>query len=295
MRKLFILWVCVFSYSCSDRQKSYEIITGGDDRLLIIDEASSNGEDVKVVWSWKVADAAGQLPEAYQRYMVPIDDNKSVDKNTKLLVTSSGGGVVLLDRKTKQCLFYAHVPMAHSADLLPDGRIAVALSTHAAGNSIEIYDVNQPEQVLYRDSLYSGHGAVWMPERNRFYALGFSELREYSLKNWKTSSPELSLERKWTIPLEGGHDLSPVSDNELLVTAHHGVFVFDIRTETFSPFAPLESVEDVKSVSFIKESKRLFYTKAEESWWTFHVYTQNPNKTLTVNNIKLYKARIIEK
>ncbi|MDR0845222.1 MAG: DUF6528 family protein [Tannerella sp.] len=295
MRQLFILFACVFLYSCSDRQASYEIIAGGDDRLLIIDEASSNGEDVKVVWSWKVSDAAAQLPEAYQRYMVPIDDNKPVDGNTKLLVTSSGGGVVLLDRETKKCLFYAHVPMAHSADLLPNGRIAVALSTHNKGNSIEIYDVNKPEQVLYRDSLYSGHGAVWMPARNRFYALGFNELREYSLKNWKTASPELSLDRKWTVPLEGGHDLSPVSDSELLVSAHQGVFVFDIPTETFTPFEPLHSVENVKSVSFVKESQRLFYTKAEESWWTFHVYTANPDKTLTVPDIKLYKARIIKK
>ena len=269
-----------------------EIIACGDDKLLIIDEQASNGDDVKIVWSWQVADAKSQLPEIYQTYLVPLDECKPVDNGKNLLVTSSGGGVVLIERATKKCLFYAYSPMAHSADVLPDGRIAVALSTNPKGNSIEIYERNQPEKVLYSDSLYSGHGVVWNAKRQRLYALGFDELREYSLVDWNTPTPSLKLEKKWTIPGKSGHDLSPVSDDELLISESDGVYSFDIPGETFAPFEPLKTAKNIKSVNYIKDSRKLVYTQAEESWWTFNIYSKNPDKTIHIPDIKLYKVRI---
>lgn len=270
-----------------------EMIVCGDDKVYIIDEKNSDGTNIKIVWQWQVAESRSQLPDVYQKYLNTIDECKSVDGNTKLLITSSNGGVLLLERKTKKCLFYARVPMAHSADLLPDQKIAVALSTHAQGNSIEIYDIRQPEKVLFKDALHSGHGAVWMSERNRFYALGFNELREYSLKNWNTSSPELKLEKTWEIPVKSGHDLFCVSKNELLISGHEGVCSFDIEQEQFTPFKPLQSVHNVKSVNYIAETNYLCYTKAEESWWTHNIYLENPNKTLTIPEMKIYKVRVI--
>jgi hypothetical protein len=270
-----------------------EMIICGDDKVYIIDEKNSDGTNLKIVWQWQVAESHSQLPEVYQKYLNTIDECKSVDGNTKLLITSSNGGVLLLERKTKKCLFYARVPMAHSADLLPDQKIAVALSTHAQGNSIEIYDIRQPEKVLFKDALHSGHGAVWMSKRNRFYALGFNELREYSLKNWNTSSPKLKLEKTWEIPVKGGHDLFCVSKNELLISGHEGVCSFNIEQEQFTPFKPLQSVRNVKSVNYIAETNQLCYTKAEESWWTHNIYLENPNKTLTIPEMKIYKVRVI--
>ncbi len=291
MKPIFtFVFICFFIASCSN--PSRELIACGDDKILIIDEQASNGTDVKIVWSWKVAEATSQLPEIYQKYLVPLDECKPVDGGKNLLATSSGGGVVLIERATKKCLFYAYAPMAHSADVLPDGHIAVALSTHPKGNSIEIYDRNQSEKVLYKDSLYSGHGAVWNAKRQRLYALGYNELREYSLVDWNTSSPALKLEKKWTRPGKGGHDLSPVSDDELLVSEHHGVHSFSIPNETFAPFEPLKTAENIKSINYIAASKKLVYTQAEESWWTFNIYLRNPDKTIHIPNVKLYKVRL---
>jgi len=280
----------VFSAAC--RMSACELIVCGDDKILIIDEQNSKDSDIQTVWSWQVSEALSQLPEVYQKYLVPLDECKPVDDGKNLLVTSSGGGVVLIERATKKCLFYAYAPMAHSADVLPEGRIVVALSTNPDGNSIEIYDRKQPEQVLFKDSLYSGHGAVWNVKRQRLYALGYDELREYSLVSWNTSSPSLKLEKKWTIPGKGGHDLFPVSEDELLVSEHNGVHSFDIQNESFSPFEPLKNAQNIKSVNYIKESQRLIYTQAEESWWTFNIYLKNPDKTLHVPDIKLYKVRL---
>jgi hypothetical protein len=291
--KYVFLFTCLFLAGCSVAgEKFHEIIACGDDKVIIIDAEASDEASVKTVWEWKVSDAASQLPEEYQRYMNTINDCKPVNNGTQILLTASSG-VLLLERASGKCLFYAHVPNAHSADLLPGGKVAVALSIHPEGNHIELYDIHRPEQVLFRDSLYSGHGAVWVAEKNLFYALGYDELRAYSLKDWDTPAPGLALEKKWTIPVESGHDLSYVSGNELLVSGHEGVYSFDLSTEKFTPFEPLRSTGDVKSASYNATTDELVYTKAEESWWTYHIYFRNPDKTLTVPHIKLYKARAV--
>lgn len=292
-KNLFIIGLCLFVCGCSDNVDTQLILACGDDKVLIINESTSNGQQADIVWRWEAADVASQIPEVYQKRLLSVDECKPVNGGKDLLITSSSGCVLLLERETKKCLFYAYVPNAHSADLLPDNKIVVALSVNPAGNSLEVYDISRPEQVLFKDSLYSGHGAVWIPERNRFYALGYSELREYSLKNWNTSSPELVLEKEWIIPVKSGHDLSSISQDELLVSGHEGVCLFDINKEEFRPFVPLQSVLNVKSVNYNKETGRLLYTKAEESWWTYNIYFRNPEKIITIPDIKLYKVRFI--
>ena len=292
MKPFIAFFIACFVCAGCGTQTVHELIVCGDDKILIIDEDASSGTDVKIAWSWKVADTASQLPEAYQQYLRGVDDCKPVDGGKNILATA-GRGVVLIERATKKCLFYACVPNAHSADVLPGGRIVVALSEHPEGNSLEIYDRDRSEHVLFRDSLFSGHGAVWNAKRQRLYALGYDELREYSLANWDTPAPALKLEKKWTIPGISGHDLSPVSDDELLITEHHGVHSFDIATETFTPFEPLKNAKDVKSVNYIRNSRKLVYTQAEESWWTFNIQIKNPDKSINIPDVKMYKVRLL--
>jgi hypothetical protein len=132
-----------------------------------------------------------------------------------------------------------------------------------------------------------------MPGTEQFFALGYSELREYSLRNWNTKNPEMHLENSWNLPGTGGHDLISVSENRLILTCHEGVWNFDLTKEEFSPFAPLESIQNVKSVNFDVNTQRLIYTKAEISWWTHHIYCRNPDKIIKVPDIHVYKVRII--
>ncbi|MEN8229255.1 MAG: DUF6528 family protein [Bacteroidota bacterium] len=269
-----------------------EIIAGGDDRVIVIDVETSDTNQLNIVWSWRASEAT-DLPEGYKEYIRSVDECKSVDDNKKILLTSSSGGVILLDRETKQVLFYAHAPNAHSAEWLPNNRIIVALSTAEEGNRIELYDVDKPDIVLYKDSLFSGHGVVWIPKTAQLFALGYKELREYSLKNWDSKYPELQLENSWEIPGTGGHDLISVSDQRLLLTARDGVWNFDIPGDEFSSFTPLDTVRDVKSVNLDEKTQRLIYTKAEIRWWTHHIYCMNPDKIITVPDIRLYKVRTI--
>jgi hypothetical protein len=276
------------------KTKSKEIIACGDNQVIIIDSKMSDKEDVKILWNWKVTDAV-DLPPQYQKYLVPTDECKPVDGKNKILITSSGGGVVLVDRKSKKSLFYAYAPMAHSAEYLPHDRIIVALSTHAEGNSLEIFNIKDSEKVIFKDSLYSGHGVVWINKTESLFALGYNELRRYSLKNWNSEKPELQLEKKWILPDNGGHDLSVISDTRLLITTTKNVWLFNVSEEQFSPFELLSQTSNVKSVNFNESTNELVYTKGEISWWTHNIYSKNPDKTITIPSINLYKVRTISK
>lgn len=275
---------------CSTYNENHLAICGGKE-VKIIDLSKSNGREINEVWSWNIEDGAEGLPAEYSKYLMPLDECKFVDNNKKLLLTSSHSAVVLLDIKSRKCDFYARVPMAHSADLLPNNRIAVALSTNKAGNSLEIYDISQPEKVLWRDSLYSGHGAVWHAERESLYALGYDVLREYKLKDWNTDAPALELVASTPIPVKSGHDLVKVDEQRMLVSGHEGVMWFDVESKEFSPFEPLKDTHNVKSVNYNHKLNRLIYTKGEVSWWTHNIYQKNPDKTITIDSMNVYKVR----
>ena len=295
MKNRWIVGLAVGLWSCASqpapRQIPEEILLCGDQTALIVDAARSDSSYLEVLWKWEVKDAMGQIPYDLMPRFQNLDECKFVDEGYRVLITCGAGGVVLLDRATRNCMFYAYAPLAHSADLLPDGRIAVALSLHDQGNAIQLYEIGKPDQVLFRDTLYSGHGSVWLDSLRRYYALGFDELREYSLQDWNTSEPKLKRERSWKIPGEGGHDLSAISNDQLLVSDHEGVHLFDIETETFTPFEPLQKTPHVKSVNYDPTLDRLVYTKSEEDWWTYHIYCTSPDRVLNVPHIKVYKAR----
>ena len=290
----FIIGILLFGYfQAAGQQKHQEILACGEDQVLIIDSDASDEADLKVVWKWKVSEAEG-LPDSHKKYMTSTDDCKAVDNNTKILITSSHGGAVLVDRKTKKTLFYTKAPNAHSIEYLPKDRIVVALSTGDGGNSLELYDADRSGVVLYKDSLYSGHGATWIPELRTLFALGYDELRAYSLKDWNTRKPSLSLEQTWKLPETGGHDLTVISHEKLILTTTRSVWVFNIPGQTFAPFEPLKDVRNVKSVNYDEQSRQLIYTKGEISWWTHHIYFMNPEKKLVLPDFKLYKVRVIK-
>lgn len=287
----WIIFTIMFlsAFGCAD--KTDEIIACGDDQVIIFKHNRTSDSTVNVVWRWNVADAI-DLPPEYQKYMIPTDECKSIEGN-RILITSSGGGVALVDRESKKCIFYTYSPMAHSAELLPGNRIAVTLSTDPKGNSIELYDINKSEKVIFKDSLFSGHGVVWMEAIERLFVLGYDELRSYSLEIWDSENPKLNLTEKWTLPDNGGHDLAYVSDSSLILTTSNTVWKFNAVSEHFTPFELLMDVGNVKSVNYNEETGELIYTKGEINWWTHNIYCKNPDKVYNVPDIKLYKVRVI--
>jgi len=269
------------------------IIACGGKQVYILDADKSDTEKLDIVWQWNSDEVVQSgIPEIYSKYLPALDECKVVDNNTKVLLTG-GKAAVLLDKKTKKGLFYAYTPNAHSAEYLPNNKVVVALSVDRGGNHLEVYDISKSEQPLFRDSLYSAHGVVWNAKRERLYAVGLMELREYSLQDWKSNSPSLKLENEWKLPDRDGHDLSFVSNDKLLVSTAHSVFWFDIGKAEFTHFEPLKNKGEVKSVNYNEKTGQLVYTKAEESYWTFNIYMKQPDKTIHVPDVKLYKARMV--
>lgn len=156
---VFFLFIAV---SCNESRRPREIIVCGDNVVMILDFNNSADSVKKVNWYLKTSEVTN-MPDTMIRHMRTVDDHKSVDNHTKILICSSSGGTLLVDRATRKCLFYAITPNAHSVEYLPGNRIAVALFTADKGDRLEIYDAGRSDAVLFGDSLYSGHGVTCMP------------------------------------------------------------------------------------------------------------------------------------
>ncbi|MBQ9889274.1 MAG: hypothetical protein IJM41_08535 [Bacteroidales bacterium] len=280
------------------------VVACGDEDLYIVDAANSVGETPDVIWHWNVFDTYGQVPDKVRGWIKVLDDCKPVNGGKQLLLTSSAGGTMLLDIATRKCLFYARTPMAHSADMLPGGRIAVANSTNPKGNSLEIYDSRVSDVCIWKDTLYSGHGVVWSEKYARLFVLGYKELRMYSLKDWESDKPSLVREKVWELPGNSGHDLNKAGENALTVTNHDGVYLFDITSGKFKPMPGMKGKKNVKSFNYDTASGRVAYTIGETSWWTNHIYLKGFPKSFGVSRggdkalafdpaFRLYKVRVL--
>ena len=294
MRLMLTIWVFLVLFpliGCA--QSAEELIVCGDNRVIIFDLNKSQDTLPHITWQWNAASAT-TLPDKYRtEYFQSIDECKPVAKGSQLLITSSSGGVALIDRAHQKILFYAWVGNAHSAALLPNKRIAVMASTHDQGNRIVLFDIEKSNTAIFYDSIYSGHGVVWDDKRQILYALGYDELRTYYLVDWTKDSPALKMQASWKIPGISGHDLStyPTDDNKLLLTEHGSVWVFDKATQGFAPFEPLMGQKDIKAVSHHPHSNRMAYIQAETSWWSHRVYLTDPDQWISFPGIKLYKVR----
>jgi hypothetical protein len=283
-----LLWAAPI---CSASGPRHELIVCGWDEVFILDVS---GPAPRKTWSWRAAERP-ELPEHMRSQFQTTDECKPIDGGKRILITASSDGVALVERRTGAVLFYASVVNAHSAELLPGGRVAVAASHRpdADGDRLVLFDLQKPEEPLFHTELYSGHGVVWDDERRLLWALGGDHLRTYRLRNGETSSPALEMEDEYDLPDSGGHDLYPVPDASLLfVTTRKRVWTFDTRRRTFSPHPQLSEVVEVKGVSMNPVTRQVVYVKADEGrWWTDTLRFLGPERTIELPGERLYKAR----
>ncbi len=263
-----------------------ELVVCGWDEVYILD--AENGAKV---FSWKAADRP-ELPASYKDKFRTTDECKPVSGG-RILITASSDGVALVDRKTGRTTFWGVCANAHSADLLPGERIAVACSVReSGGNRLAIFDARTPERELFSTELYSGHGAVWDEHRKLLWALGGRELRAYALADWESARPSLVLKNSYPLPSGGGHELSVESDSSLIVSASRDVWLFDRDRRRFAPHPQLGGMSDIKSASVAPGTRRLAFTQAEApNWWTSKVQFRNPDGVVTREGERLYKVR----
>lgn len=271
-----------------------ELILCGAGEVFILDMSQQENGKPKKVWSWR----AGERPELPEHLEVgpgfaSTDECKPIDGGSRILITSSGSGVALVERETGTALFWGSVPEAHSADLLPHHRVAVAGSFTEGGNRLVIFDLDLPEKELYSTELFSGHGVVWDAERQMLWALSGYDVRAYRLDEWDSDHPSLRLIFAIDLPESGGHDLYPVPGSPALtVTTAEHCWLFDRDTRSFKLHRDLAELGDVKSISVNPVTGQLAYVQADpDSWYSDRVRLLRPEGIVHLPGEIIYKAR----
>lgn len=296
-------------HDTDDARSSFvtELIFCGDNMVYMIDAglADETGYKDAVTWSWDATTAAQTLGLAAARCN-HIDDCKPVDNGKKLLITSSYEWCVLLDIATKEILFHTTAaPNAHSAELLPGNRLAVACSEggSAKNNSVQLYDIAAPNRIVFQSTLGSAHGVVWNETTQRLYAIGGQSLQIYKLKEWETATPSLELERTVQTPQGGLHDMSLVNSNTLCIGGRRA-YLYDIGASRFTEMTLFASSTAIKSINYNDETGELWYTDAtvpegSQSWSTQTIrYATDMNaqaaaRTIKVPDLDMYKVRVM--
>lgn len=268
---------------------SGELIVCGWDEVFILD---MNSQPPAKVWSWKAA-SRPELPEAMRTKFNTTDDCKPVDGGRRILITSSGGGVALVERASGKVLFYGTAASAHSAAMLPRSRVVVAASTSEHGNRFVLFDLKKSGQPLFETEGHGAHRAVWDGSRNILWTLSEFCLRAYGLADWETDKPRLEKTAEYTLPESDGHDLAVIPDTNLLsVTTAEHAWVFDRDRRVFSPHPQLGNQASVKCITVNPVTRQTVWTQADKGfWWTSTLRFLNPGKKLEFVGQHLYKAR----
>lgn len=261
-----------------------EIILAGGDEVFIVDAAEAAAGKEDRLWRWNAQEAA-DVPEEAKREFHHMDECKPVGQGANLLVCASNGGCALIERATKRVLWRAKSRNAHSLDLLPQDRVVVASSL--SGDHLEVFDIKGGATPVYKTPLRSAHGVLWDEARKCLWALGFDELRCYTLADWGTAAPSLNLKSTHKLPDTDGHDLRPVpATADLLLTAGHGVYLFNRDEAGFRPHPALKDFAKVKSVDIHPVTQQIVL-----STWSATLRLSGPEGTITFKDARPYKAR----
>jgi|UniRef100_UPI0037852619 hypothetical protein len=281
---LSLVSLAVLQLALSAMVHADEIILAGGDEVFIVDAAEATAGKANKLWRWNAQEAA-DVPEAARRDFHHMDECKAVEQGAKLLVCASNGGCALIERATKRVLWRAKSRNAHSLDLLPHDRVVVASSL--SGDHLEVFDLKGAAVPVFKTPLRSAHGVLWDEARQCLWALGFDELRCYTLADWDTATPSLKLKSSHKLPDADGHDLRPVpASADLLLTTEHGVHLFDRDQATFRPHPVLKDLAKVKSVDVHPVTQRIVL-----STWGATLRLFAPEGKITFDDARPYKAR----
>ncbi|HWA99351.1 MAG TPA: DUF6528 family protein, partial [Pirellulales bacterium] len=266
----------------SDEQ---HVICAGGSEVFIVDlHAAATGSPEKR-WSWSAADDPA-LSMQQRRWFGNLDECKLLGDGQQVLVCASNSGCGLIERATKKLLWYASATNAHSLELLPRDRVAVASSL--SGDRLLVFDLSGgvDAKPVWKAPLHSAHGVVWDDARQTVWAIGYNELREYTLAEWDTDRPELVLRHAHELPSPDGHDLRPVPQTgDLILTTDDHVWLFDRDAKRFRPHPAAAALAKVKAIDVHPATGRVVY-----STWGRKVSLLDPATEVPLSST-VYKVR----
>lgn len=276
----------------------------GSQRIVVLDpEVKDWNGSAPIVWTWYPNEANG-FPSSSPGWGNPSD--------AKLRKSEVWGGewALIVDSKG----FAAIVPYPeggtprwhriiqgnlHSAELLPNGNLAIAAST---GGFVRVYTSSSSTDPYsfteYR--LAGAHGLQWDPACEVLWALGDHVLAALRVVG-SADRPVLELVSESALPTPWGHDLSPVygDPGRLWVTTGSRVYQYEKATGRWiDSFLGAEGVTRLVGVKGIgnQPSGRIVYSQAKDgglyTWATDTVSFALPSEARVINGAAIYKARI---
>ncbi|HBE68924.1 MAG TPA: hypothetical protein DDW52_12320 [Planctomycetaceae bacterium] len=267
------------------------VVCCGEDEVFILRIDRDASTAPTTIWTWSAKDSP-EIPEAGRKSFASTDECKPVGDS--LLITSSSGGVALVRRRDKRCLFYTVAKNAHSACLLPNDRVAVASSF--GGDELLVYKRTEPDgspaQPIAKIPLRGAHGALFEQTRKRLWALGSDELLLVNVDD-EADRASLSIDKRVKLPTPGGHDLSRSRDPSILfVTTNKHVYRFNKSSQMFSLDPVLANEPKVKSVcEHPKTGEIVYHQGTPENWWSDTIRFIGAREDIQLPGQRLYKIR----
>lgn len=268
-------------------------------QILLMDAAKSWHDPAATTWSWRP-------PIGTPGWRLPTDARlrRSARAGLVMLATDSDGYIGEVAYPSGKTLWSVNVgvgPNPHTAELLPDGNVAVAASD---GNWLRIYTVSQPggKAAHFRQvSAQQAHGLLWDPGRRTLWVLTHFYLARARVSG-TSAAPRLTWLGRSRLPdSDGGHDVQPVhgDTNRLWVSTGTHVYQYDKTTGKFSlGYAGAAQIDQfaVKSIGQNPATGQLLETTPNTSctvgdWCTDTVDFFRPTDQRTRVGTGIYKAR----
>ena len=295
------------------------VITANGIEVAVMDQASKRirlfgslmgGREVQAeeIWSWS-PEAASGFERLSTAWGLPTDAKIRYGRTNRLemAVTDSLGLAAIVPYPEGGSLRWGLNAGGnpHSAELLPDGNIAVAAST---GGWVRLYASSQgPDCSDYAEYRLPGaHGVQWDPLHQLLWALGDDELIALKIEGTE-ASPRLRDTQRIALPSDGGHDLQPVygDKDRLWVSTRTKVYQFVKSSRIFDEhyaFNERISRAHVKSIGN-DLSGRIVFAAADgvlrpetgylnNDWCTDRVECGHREDALVIPESALYKARV---
>ncbi|MVT10541.1 DUF6528 family protein [Chitinophaga tropicalis] len=190
-------------------------------------------------------------------------------------------------------------PNAHAIELLPDGNVAIAAS---AGDWVRVYKSSKGvyNSEYFQFTLDDAHGVLWDPASNLLWVLGATHLKALAVLSSPDSLKEV---HSYSLPTNGGHDLSPYyyNTNLLWVSTGSKVYTFNKTTGEFILAPGSANGVGVKAISN-QPAGQIIETRpstnsCSNTWSTTTVSMYDGISgslvaTRTVNGACFYKARV---
>lgn len=253
----------------------------------------------RIEWTWDLAKSG--LPEEHRSWFTYPTEVKPVYNCEGLLVVTNDG-VGLIRRADHRMIWYTASGggFPHSAELLPDGNIAVVYSSSDTSESdkLKIFRVDYTNfpatEAAAEYPLKSGHNAVWDRKNEVLWATTYTTINGYAY-GLKDGTPALTLRESILLP-DGSvdpHDLFPVyGERKLWLTTSDRLYKFDPDRKRFETVAIAENLMGLKSVSSGPAGYPTIVLRPTESWWSNELVDTDGAPVYTgPEYLRIYKGR----